>query len=377
MPTHLGRQSRPREKMPRKEDKNQYMYYHVVTDLEKKFSSLKAAMEAYQGVQLTPQLPKSKLEDENYITPRLCVCEWLPDCLTGIGLQTRLKRCLSANDNADSYATKFNEVYPVLVLEFPDYTNVYTPSEADVADIELTHEKWILRKIVPDKVTLKWLGPNSILFDNPTEDPCQMRAISCQFVTDFQNKDHPWLNGRGHTLVSQKQENEFEDYGHLPMGKYLGNIQTLKSTLKQIDEIMSWKRLIGEHYVEIKSEPIPNNNLANKTWLQIICLCKPEKAPELYLQLVQENPEGDQSILAQSENFSSLDELERVGIQYQNNTYRTRIWTINADNKTGIIPNQQDELLTDLQNMTPEELADAGITINNEFGAPVNTDEGA
>ena len=341
------------------------MYYHIVTNLEKQFSSIDAAVDAYTGKRLIPRVPEHKLEEENTLTPRLCVCKWLPDCITAIGIREGFKRCIGANDCIDAYDPNDKEVYPVLILEFPDYTPVYKPSEIDVEDADVTNELWILHPITPSNVYLRWLNNRSILFRTLTDGPIELQAISCNFVTDIHDKNHPYLNGCGHRLTSTAMEQDFEDYSDLPVGRYLGNVFTLKSTLEQITEMTGWKEITGLHEVKIRSEKIPSSIDTENCYLEIICKAGNKIAPELRLELVYEHPDTKETtVLVTSENFTDLAELQRTGVKYHSQTYRPRIFTIDADSKTGYIPANPEKLssadptvIQDTTLTSPEDLA--------------------
>lgn len=338
---------------------NEPMYYHIVTNLEQRFSSIDAAVDAYSGRRLIPRVPEHKFEDENTLTPRLCVCKWLPDCITAIGIRETFKRCLGANECIDAYDPEDKEVYPVLVLEFPDYTNVYKPSESDVEDADITNELWILHPVTPSAVYVRWLNNRSILFQTLTDAPIEMQAISCNFVTDIHDKDHPYLNGRGHKLTSTAMEREFEDYSDLPVGMYLGNVFTLKSTLEQIAEMTGWKDIKALHELRIKSEKLPENIGVENCHLEIICRAGNKTAPELYLELVYEHPRTKTTeTLVKSGNFTDLAELQRTGVGYNGQVYRPRIFTIDADGKTGYIPANPMKL----SNMDPTAIQAATLT---------------
>lgn len=274
------------------------------------------------------------MADENQIIPRICVCKTIPDCLTAINVDTRLARCLDNNVYIPSHHTLKNEAYPVLVLEFPDDITVYTPSDLDVPDVAMSHERWILHKISPVRTTLRWIAFDSILVENPHDYPDELAAISCKFVSNLGKYNHPWLNGRGHVLSSPFPDTQYEDYSKLPIGQCLGVIKTTNAILQSIQDIMSWKPISGKHKIKLESEHIPRTGANSNIPMQLIIDCNIEasEAPTLTLALQQ----GERQ-LAVSDNFTDLDELERIGITFRNRVYRPRIDVCKDDGTTGVI----------------------------------------
>jgi len=106
-----------------------------------------------------------------------------------------------------SYAKNGDEVYPVLVVELPDKLpngqNWYTPTEEQVPDVKRTGEVWSLYPIKPIRSEIKWLSMYSIICDED-EEIC----TAVEFVKDLTDKNHPWLNFKGHPLESSQMENE-------------------------------------------------------------------------------------------------------------------------------------------------------------------------
>lgn len=312
---------------------NTSMYYHIVTDLESRFATLQDAIDAYTNTKIVPRVPASKLEYENHITPRICVCKTIPDCLTAISVGSRMRRCLASNVYIPTCHMENREAYPVLILEFPDNIAVYTPSELDVPDIEVSNERWILHEIVPTKVTLRWIAFDSILLENPPDHPDNLVAISCKFVSNTAKYDHPWLNGRGHVLHSTKLDTQYEDYDKLPIARRLGVIQTTKAILQSIEDIMSWKIASGRQTVRLESRTLPEPNLQERPRLVITCKKDPDAAPELSLALYQ-----GQTKLCERAGYTDMDELERTGLTYQDSLYRPRIVLCKDDGTAGTLP---------------------------------------
>ena len=118
-------------------------------------------------------------------------------CLTGIGLQGRLRRCLSANEDAFSYATGGQEVYPIIILTYSPEEEYYAPTEEEVPDVRQTEEHWLCYPAEPIHVELVWLFMYSIEWTGPYRTECQSVWTIDEKRPDG---DHPWLNGRGHPL---------------------------------------------------------------------------------------------------------------------------------------------------------------------------------
>lgn len=177
------------------------MYYHVVADLETRFGSAEEALAAYRGIALAPQLPTHPLIGEENITPRICVSPSLCGCITALSPYSMFKRCLGTDPEAFFYGNE-HEAYPILIITFPSHTPVYQPSADEVPDVERTGECWITAPTMSHDVQLYWLGSHSIDTDKDARVCTDVRFLT-QKELDF--KCHPWLNGRGSTLMSDAQ----------------------------------------------------------------------------------------------------------------------------------------------------------------------------
>lgn len=183
--------------------------FHVVANIDSRFSSLMAALAVYNyDTPVRPEKIFSAMPGEDAETPRICVAPTIEQCITGIGLLGRFRRCLEANEEAKSYATMGREVYPILVLQFADDLPYYTPTSEQVPDSIVTGEQWLLEPAVPTSIRLAWMGMDSILW---AEDERALHGYVCATAKlDYRpfppDKDHPWLNGRGHVLDSSEEE---------------------------------------------------------------------------------------------------------------------------------------------------------------------------
>ena len=109
--------------------------FHVVANIDSRFPSLMAALAVYNyDTPVRPEKIFSAMPGEDAETPRICVAPTIEQCITGIGLLGRFRRCLEANEDAKSYATMGREVYPILVLQFADDLPYYTPTSEQVPD---------------------------------------------------------------------------------------------------------------------------------------------------------------------------------------------------------------------------------------------------
>ena len=71
-------------------------------------------------------------------------------------------------------------------------------------------ERWLLEPAKPVSVQLAWLGMRSIIW---REEPRALHFYACDSVDlDYvffpPDKDHLWINGRGHVLESSEEEVE-------------------------------------------------------------------------------------------------------------------------------------------------------------------------
>ena len=188
--------------------------YHVACSLEGKFKNLQDAKNYYSGL-LYPYIPKTAGEHEDKSIPRICVAPTVEDCLTGIKLVGRLRRCLAANEDAMSYETLGLEVYPVIILEFDVPMNLlYKPNKHQVPDVDITNEYWLTRPVKASKVMLKWLNPRSIIWEETYRPEMWYKCKKVTFTRSVKGRNHPWLNGRGSILESSEQEPVYTDQMH-------------------------------------------------------------------------------------------------------------------------------------------------------------------
>lgn len=173
--------------------------YHILYDLESRFQSLEEVQNYIQDITFTPDIPRTAMQNEDRDTPRISVAPTIEDCITAIGSYGMFRRCLDANPHTKSYENN-NEVYPIVICEFPNEIpeNPYiTPTPEQVPDVSDTHEKWLLQPAKPARTSIAWLDAHSILLDTKRlKEPC----THVTFVQDIKNKDHPWLNKKGHPL---------------------------------------------------------------------------------------------------------------------------------------------------------------------------------
>lgn len=176
------------------------MYYHVVADLEKRFGSAEEAVAAYTDALMIPQVSPRRMDDEDGKTLRICVAPTIEGCITALLNLLLFERCFATGGGVALWKNE-HEAYPILVLSFLNPSNVYTPTKAEVPDVERTGEAWIMEPTKPDSVQLYWLGYNSI---DVGSRPISYNSVcrSVRFLTEEQLafKCHPWLNGRGHFL---------------------------------------------------------------------------------------------------------------------------------------------------------------------------------
>ena len=78
--------------------------YHVVANIDTRFKSLAKARAVYNTeTPIHPAKIFSAMEDEDSETLRICVAPTIEQCITGIGILGRFRRCLAANEDAKSY----------------------------------------------------------------------------------------------------------------------------------------------------------------------------------------------------------------------------------------------------------------------------------
>ena len=177
--------------------------YHVVSDLETRFRSLRDVLVPEV---LFPSVPVTAAPGEDVSTPRVIGAGTIEQCITAIGTLGRFRRCLAANDSCKSYAETENEAYPILVLKLPDEHFGFqwiSPTEKQVPDVKRTHEKWSLQPVPVIQGTIRWLDPYALKID---EDTGVCRHVT--FLDDPAGHDHPWLNGKGHPLDCSQMDYE-------------------------------------------------------------------------------------------------------------------------------------------------------------------------
>lgn len=170
--------------------------YHVITNLELMFGSLEEAEDwARSRPVFEPRVPATAMQEEDRITPRICGCLEIRDCITSIGVLGTFRRCMNANEDAKSYEND-NEAYPIMVAKFSD-DGWEVPTEQQVPDIRDTRERWLLKPARPEKIYIRWLDAYSI---KAVEGECRTKCTALKFLQDIRNYSHPWLDGKGHPL---------------------------------------------------------------------------------------------------------------------------------------------------------------------------------
>ena len=190
-------------------------FYHIVYDLEIKYRNLQEAIHAnYKGTWLLPTVPATTMQGEDMTVERVCAAKTIEDCVTSLRVYGPFKRCLAANEDAKSYSELMDEAYPVIVLELESDEIPTIPTEDQVPDVKYTNERWFLKPVKIKDSYVRWLDSCSILF----EESATVNGASfglCKKVTfldEYKNKDHPWLNGRGHILASSCMDSEYEPF---------------------------------------------------------------------------------------------------------------------------------------------------------------------
>lgn len=165
--------------------------YHVMYDLEPRFSSLQQALEFTENLKfISPRVPHTHGMEEETVTPRVCVAPTLELCITAIGAGGRFRRCIETRYNNE------REVYPVIVCEVEG--NFEKPPTKDVPDVEFTKELWSRSVVRVKQAELRWLGSDSlkIAYMGAGELVCRI-----DWVWDPSGYLHPWLTeGQGHPL---------------------------------------------------------------------------------------------------------------------------------------------------------------------------------
>lgn len=186
-----------------------YRYYHIVTDLERRFDSLEQALDAYSTHQkIYPRIPGSYFSREDRSKARFCVSTSLEGCIMGLGVTSVFRRCLAANDFTQLYTIDNREVYPVIILTFEFGIPLYRPTSDEVPDVEDTDEHWITSETIPSKVELRWLDSNSIILreEKSNSGIYDLVCESVRFAIPNSQSIHPWLTGTGQPLDCDDEE---------------------------------------------------------------------------------------------------------------------------------------------------------------------------
>ena len=190
-------------------------YYRIVYDLETKYRTLQEAIHAnYKGTWLLPTIPATTMSGEDTTTERICAARTIEDCITAIRVYGPFKRCLAANEDAKSYREVMDEAYPIIVQELEPNEIPTIPTEDQVPDVKYTNERWFLNPVRIKDSYVRWLDSDSILFEESATVGGSTFGIctGVTFVEDYRDKDHPWLNGRGHILSSSCMDTEYETF---------------------------------------------------------------------------------------------------------------------------------------------------------------------
>lgn len=194
--------------------------YHVLSRLESKFAGLDEALAFCKAnEQAHPNVPETAAPEEDTTTPRICIGLNLIDCFTSIGVFGVFRRCMSACEDAKSYAVKGNEVYPIIIQVFNvEESDIHVPTKEEVPDAEDTHELWLCKDAQPLVTELCWLDMYSVKWNDGGEELPYMGhppLTDIQFCRDVVGRDHPWLNGKGHILDSSEMEEIYSTTEHI------------------------------------------------------------------------------------------------------------------------------------------------------------------
>lgn len=173
--------------------------YHIIYDLERKFVGLEDCWRWLETLVLEPRIPYHRMIGEDRSTPRVCVGETIEDCVTAIGVEGVFKRCFY---NEDFYLPPHveYEAYPIVVVKLSNDLYYRTPTEAEVPDVAITNEKWLLEAAVPVNAEIVWLDISSIeaYYDFDFD------SYICSSFRPLRNTvgySHPWLNREGRPLI--------------------------------------------------------------------------------------------------------------------------------------------------------------------------------
>ena len=128
-------------------------YFHIMTDPYAVYLSLDEAVEGmYAGV--NPYIPLSAGPTEDTSIPRVCLAPSVELCLTSIGFS------LGPHNRR-----------PIIIGEFElDDTEIVKPTREQVPDVDYTKEVWALSTVVPEKVYVKYISKDSIVWEKITMD---------------------------------------------------------------------------------------------------------------------------------------------------------------------------------------------------------------
>lgn len=178
--------------------------YHVKWDLEQAFGSLADCLvyrDSLLSGTLNPYVPHTCMPGEDNHTARVCACETLEGAISAIGCLGTFRRCCNADPDAKSYEND-DEVYPVIVVSLQGGTWL-RPSKLEVPDAEYTGEMWCLTPVHVADAQLMWLDAYSLtLYEHPIVG--KMYCSLVRFVEHPELRSHPWIDGKGHPLVSSK-----------------------------------------------------------------------------------------------------------------------------------------------------------------------------
>ena len=186
------------------------MWYHLIVNVEDMFENLEQA-EQYvqklnQGKPIDVRVPKHPMPRENRTVPRISLAPTVELCVQALGTHGVFHRCVSAHPDTFCFMTRGNECYPVIEVQFRPNPHVYYPSPAMVPDACFTLEHWLLSPTRPDRAEIRWFDQTSV-----TASPDNRYVVlSCSTMDTDEARErhynHPWLNGKGHTLLSRDME---------------------------------------------------------------------------------------------------------------------------------------------------------------------------
>lgn len=182
--------------------------YHVKWDLEQAFGSLADCLvyrDSLLRSKLIPYVTHTRMTEEDGSTARVCACETIEGAISAIGCLGAFRRCCNADPDTKSYEND-DEVYPILVLKLQGDTWL-KPTTQQVPDAEYTQEMWCLTPVCVADVQLLWLDAYSLtLYEHPVAG--KVFCDSVRFVEHPELRSHPWIDGKGHPLVSSKMGTE-------------------------------------------------------------------------------------------------------------------------------------------------------------------------